>query len=463
MELLINPGSFRDPAGQVFKYKNRIIRVVKKFGKKRYEFIKNKNLINESIQNNFLIDTKEIKNEFTNFNSDDSCYFLEHEKLDYISYPYEWSFYQLKKAALHHLEFQIFLLEKGAVLIDSSAYNIQFKNNKPIFIDVLSIDEYVDGDYWKGHGQFLQQFLNPLLLRSLKGVSFNEWYKGNLDGIKTSELNNILSLKDKLSLNVFFSVVLLSKLEKQNTINPKKALKKLQKKKSLSKNSYKSLLIQLKKWINGLEPLKKRTEWDSYSSVNTYNIEQEKKKIDVVKNFTERIKPNLMADIGCNDGLYSFESLRSGCKKAIGFDIDINAIDRAYINSLKFNLNFLPLYFNAANPSTRLGWNEKERESFIDRINFDAVIALAFEHHLTLANNIPLEEALKWIMNIAEKGLIEYVDKKDETVKKMLSIKGDIFPNYNEENFAKIISSNGRIVNKTVISDTRALYEFEKN
>ena len=148
---------------------------------------------------------------------------------------------------------------------------------------------------------------------------------------------NFLRIFFTLELNVFFSVVLLSKLEKQNTINPKKALKKLQKKKSLSKNSYKSLLIQLKKWINELEPLKKRTEWDSYSSVNTYNIEQEKKKIDVVKNFTERIKPNLMADIGCNDGLYSFESLRSGCKKAIGFDIDINAIDRAYINSLKFN------------------------------------------------------------------------------------------------------------------------------
>ncbi len=462
MELLRNPGSFRDPSGHVYKYNNRIIRVVKNFGKKRYEFIKEKNLLNESIKSNFLIHTKEIENEFTNFKSKDFCYFLEHEKLDYISYPYEWGFYQLKEAALHHLNFQLFLLEKDAVLIDSSAFNIQFKNNKPIFIDVLSIDKYNDGDYWKGHGQFLQQFLNPLLLRSLKGISFNDWFKGNLDGIKTTELNSLLNFKDKLSLNVFFSVVLLARLEKQNTEDPKTAIKKISKKKALSKNAYKGLLIQLKNWIEKLKPLEKKTVWSTYSVANTYNENQENKKIDIIKKFSEKYKPNLMADIGCNDGLYSFESLKSGCKKVVGFDIDVNAIDRAYNNSLKLELDFLPLYFNATNPSAKLGWFESERESFIDRLNFDAVIALAFEHHLALGNNIPLDDVVKWIMNIGKNGLIEYVDKQDETVQRMLSLKGDIFPDYNEENFEKNILNNGKIINKTIISDTRILYEFQK-
>ena len=463
MELLKNPGSFRGPSGQVYKYNDRIIRIVKKFGKKKYEYIKEKGLIAESTKNNFLINPKEVNEEFKNFKSEDFCYFLEHEKLDYISYPYEWGFYQLKEAALHHLNFQIFLLERDAVLIDSSAFNIQFRNNKPIFIDVLSIDRYVEGDYWKGHSQFLQQFLNPLLLRSLKGISFNDWYKGNLDGIKTSELNNLLSLKDKISFNVFFSVVLLSKMQNQNTKDPKEAIKKINKKKPLSKNSYKGLLIQLKNWITKLKPVQQKTEWDTYSVSNTYDKNQETQKIKVIKTFSEKVKPSLLADIGCNDGLYSFESLKSGCSKAIGFDIDINAIDRAYNNSLKNGLNFLPLYFNATNPSARLGWYEKERESFIDRLNFDAVIALAFEHHLALAQNIPLEETVRWIMNIGKRGLIEYVDKMDETVQRMLSIKGDIFPNYNQENFEKNILINGKIINKTILSKTRTIYEFEKN
>ena len=161
--------------------------------------------------------------------------------------------------------------------------------------------------------------------------------------------------------------------------------------------------------------------------------------------------------------MYSFESLKAGADKVIGFDIDINVIDKAFNKSVENNANFLPLYFNAMNPSSNLGWNERERKSFSNRKNFDAVIALAFEHHLALGNNVPLDETIKWIMNFAPTGLIEYVDKKDETVKQMLSLKGDIFPNYNLKEFENIISLNGKILEKTVITETRILYEFKKN
>ena len=161
--------------------------------------------------------------------------------------------------------------------------------------------------------------------------------------------------------------------------------------------------------------------------------------------------------------MYSFESLKAGTLKVIGFDIDINAIDKAYKKSIEEDLSFLPLYFNAMNPSSKLGWNENERRSFKERMNFDAMIALAFEHHLALGNNVPLEDVVKWLMNIAPKGLIEYVDKDDETVKKMLALKGDIFPDYNLKNFEKYIETNGKIINKFSISNTRILYEFEKH
>ena len=456
-------GSFRDPAGQVFENDDRIFRIVKKQGKNRYESIVNKGILEDSISNNFLIKTKEVNNEFKKYINEENCYFLEHEKLDYISYPYEWGFYQLKDAALHHLNYQIFLLKRGFELIDSSAYNIQFLNNKPIFIDVLSIDEYKEGEYWKGHSQFLQQFLNPLLLSSHKGLQFNDWYKGNLNGIKTSELNEVLNLKDKFSLNIFLSVVLLSRLEKNNKIDPKKALAKIKNKNKFSKNSYTSMLLQLKNWIIKLRPKEKKTIWDTYSSENTYKKEEEIKKLEVISKFSRENKPEILVDIGCNDGLYSFESLKAGAKKVIGFDIDINSIDRAYKFSQKNDLNFLPLYFDAMNPSSNLGWDEKERSSFKERLHFDAMLALAFEHHLALANNVPLEQVVAWLMNVAKKGLIEFVDKEDETVKRMLYLKGDIFPNYNKKNFEKNILLKGKIINKTFISATRTIYEYSKN
>jgi len=66
-------------------------------------------------------------------------------------------------------------------------------------------------------------------------------------------------------------------------------------------------------------------------------------------------------------------------------------------------------------------------------------------------------------MKIAKNGLIEYVEKTDETVKRMLSLKGDIFPDYNQQNFEKNILLNGKILEKTIISTTRVIYEFETN
>ena len=70
---------------------------------------------------------------------------LEHDKIQYISYPYEWSFSQLKDAAIFHLDFHLFLLKNDATLIDASAYNIQFIGTKLKFIDVLSIKKYNEG------------------------------------------------------------------------------------------------------------------------------------------------------------------------------------------------------------------------------------------------------------------------------------------------------------------------------
>ena len=134
-------------------------------------------------------------------------------------------------------------------LIDASAYNIQFINSKPIFIDVLSLSEYKDGSYWVGHKQFCENYLNPLILSSKKEIDFNNWFRGNLEGIPTSDLNKILTLKDKFNFSLFFHVYLMARYEKKILVDPKKISKKINKKKTLSKKSYKAMLLQLKNFI----------------------------------------------------------------------------------------------------------------------------------------------------------------------------------------------------------------------
>ena len=133
-------GSFRDPAGKIFYINGRIFRRLSKTGEKRFVFLHKEKIIDESIKKDYLIQTKILDNdEKSKLNLDVNDCILEHEKVPYISYPYEWSFSQLKTAAIFHLDFNLFLLDLGATLIDASAFNIQFIGNKPIFIDTLSM------------------------------------------------------------------------------------------------------------------------------------------------------------------------------------------------------------------------------------------------------------------------------------------------------------------------------------
>ena len=93
----------------------------------------------------------------------------------------------------------------------------------------MSIKEYEDGEYWLGHKRFCENFLNPLILTSLKGINFNNWFRGNLDGILTEDLSSLLNFKDKFSYNIFIHVYLLNKFEKKYKIQYKEIDLKLKK------------------------------------------------------------------------------------------------------------------------------------------------------------------------------------------------------------------------------------------
>ena len=461
MNIEFEKGSYRDPVGKIFYYKGRVLRGLNSKGVERFKYIKENHILEESIKKNFLISTKEATdlpkiNELSEFDL-----ILEHKRIDYITYPYEWCFDQLKDAALHHLNFQLFLLEKNCVLIDASAYNIQFINSKPIFIDTLSLSEYKEGSYWTGHKQFCENFLNPLILSSKKNIDFNNWFKGNLEGITTSDLNNILSLKDKLNYSLFFHVFLMDRYEKKALLKPKEISQRINKKKALSKKSYKGMLLQLKKFILGLSKDKTLSKWSNYSENNSYNPEEEEKKIRIIENFIKKNKFNYLADLGCNDGLYSFKSLKCGAKKVLGFDSDLNVLNKAYLSSKINNLNFHPVYIDFTNPSPSQGWNEKERKGFNQRMKFNGMIALALYHHITIGNNIPMKEAIDWLISFAPKGVIEFVPKEDDMIKEMTKLKGDIFENYNEERFKLYLEQKVKIININKVSSSgRTLYEY---
>ena len=455
-------GSFRDPTGRVFYSNNKIYREIFSSGFEKYNFIKKNDILSDLVEKKYLVNSFESK-EDEHLKSKKDSIIIRHEKIDYISYPYEWSFSQLQDAAIFHLDLQLYLLEKNAKLIDASAYNIQFHNNKPIFIDLLSIEKYQEGEFWSAHKQFCENFLNPLILASKKSINFNNLFRGNLNGVSTGELCSMLNFFDFLSPVIFINVYMLNIIENRSKRDPLKTVNSIKNKKGLSKSSFKFLLLRLKKFISKLKIKNQVTVWENYSDTNTYSDNEEIKKIEVVENFLQLNDFKMLADLGCNDGKYSRLASKNKIEKIIAFDFDLKVIDRAYLYCKKNNLNILPLYLDFSNPSSNLGWLENERKGFIKRANFDSILALALIHHLAIAKNIPLSDAIDFLTSLAPKGLIEFVPKEDPTVKLMMSLKGDIFPNYTEENFKKLLEKKVKIEKIITVSKTnRKIYEYTR-
>ena len=76
------------------------------------------------------------------------------------------------------------------------------------------------------------------------------------------------------------------------------------------------------------------TTWRDYATLNSYLPEEEKRKLAFVSDFTRRLRPRTVWDLGCNAGLYSETALRAGAEYVVGFDSDHGALSLAVQRSL---------------------------------------------------------------------------------------------------------------------------------
>jgi len=207
-------GSFRDPSGYVFLQNGRIFRTVNPCASQDFLFVEGTGLPEKLIAKGWLINTQIVDPRVFGEEVSKAQFVLEHPRIPFVSYPYEWSFSALKAAALLHLDLHLEALKVGITLSDASSYNIQFIGSRPVFIDRLSLVRYRSGEMWIGHRQFCEQFLNPLLLRKIFGLTHNSWYRGSQEGITSAELTRLLPLTKKFSWKILTHVVLHSFFQK---------------------------------------------------------------------------------------------------------------------------------------------------------------------------------------------------------------------------------------------------------
>ena len=456
-----DPGSFRDPAGRVLHLGGKVYRVITALGAPAFRAARDSGVLDDLAGDGKLAPWREVERPAAlDVTGLDVAHVLEHERLPFVSYPYEWPFAALQAAALLHLDVHLRALAHGMTLSDATAYNVQFDGARPVFIDHGSFRPYREGEYWLGHRQFCEQFLNPLLLDARCGLPHHAWYRARLDGIDGATLDALLPWYRKLSPLVLLHVTLPAKLQRGADATARAAAPRA----PLPLGSLKAMLAGLRDGIAGLRPGHAGSAvWTGYAGKTVYGAEETARKHAFVREVVAAARPATVWDLGCNTGDYAATALEAGARRVIGFEGEAATANLAFDRARTQQLALLPLVMDLNNPSPSQGWRERERGGLAQRPAPDALLALALLHHLVIQNNVPLADAVDWLVALAPAGIIEFVPKADPMVQRLLALREDIFPDYTPERFVQLVQQRAAVTRQeTVTHEGRLLIEYRR-
>jgi ribosomal protein L11 methylase PrmA len=449
-------GSFRDPSGFVYTRDAILYRQVNTVFRKQFEAFIISGLYDELARERLLVPHVQVGIELSA--TADAYAVLRPDWIPFISYPYEWSFGQLQDAALLTLEIQERALRKGFTLRDGSAYNVQFQEGRPVFIDTLSFEPLEEGKPWAAYKQFCEHFLLPLTLMSTRDIRCGTMLRTYVDGIPLDFGSRLLPRRSWASLSSVLHIHLHAWAQGRYA---GAAVSSAAKGKRMSRASLERLVENLKSAVRSLSWKPSGTEWADYTSDNNYSEEAARAKRSLVVNHLSGAMARTVWDLGANTGEYS-RAAREVASQVISFDVDPAAVERNYRRvRAQSETGILPLLLDLTNPSPAQGWAGRERLSLAERGPADALLALALVHHLAIGHNLPLDRIAQYLSRLGRRLIIEFVPKSDSQVKRLLVSRPDIFPGYTKEGFEAAFSREYEIEAASRIADSeRWLYSM---
>jgi len=454
-EILRHPASFKDPSGHVFTVDGIYYRQINQSYAKEYDYLINSGLYQSLVEKKLLLGHKELNNPVND--STDYYKTLLPEQLPFISYPYEWSFDQLKDAALLTLRVARIALKKDMMLKDATPFNIQFYNGSPVFIDTLSFEKCDFGKPWIAYRQFCETFLFPLLLEHYLKIDVQKWLSVYLEGIPVKTTAALLPIRSRLNLGVWLNVYLQNNIQSNGSPG------------SLKSNYHKDKMLRLLEHLTSI--IKKinintalRSTWNNYYDETILSQDYLKAKEKIFRVMISDIRDCRVLDLGCNDGYFS-KVIAEGNNRVISADFDSQCINRFY-NQLKTEKrgDILPLCIDISNPPPATGFRNTERQSFIERIPSDAVAVLALIHHLVLSKNILLADVARLFSELTKKWLIiEFVPLQDEKAQQLVANKSSFHEPYDIPSFKEFFLAYFEIEKEVTIPGTeRVLFKMRK-
>ena len=442
--------SFRDPSGFMFEANGRLYRQINRSFAEQFDGFIAGGLYDRLVRDGLIVPHRECPPGSVSSPAPDLVHkIIEPERIDFISYPYEWCFSELRDAALLTLTIQNIALEHGYSLRDASAFNIQFHRGRPVLIDTLSFEPYREGEPWVAYRQFCQHFLGPLALIAHTDVRLASLGRDYIDGTPIDLCSRLLPGRTRLSPGLLMHVHLHARAQHKFAGETKVRARKV------SRLAIKGLVDNLASTVRGLSWKAAGTEWGDYYEATNYTDTAMREKASIVGGFIERAGPASVWDLGGNTGVFSRLASARGVP-TVCFDIDPAAVEKNYIEMRRRGeTHILPLVMDLTNPSPALGWDHQERASLAGRGPVDLVLALALIHHLAISNNVPLERVAAFFARAGRALVIEFVPKGDSQVNRLLATREDVFPDYEQGSFERAFGRHFEIIESRKVADSQ--------
>jgi SAM-dependent methyltransferase len=467
--------SFRDPSGRVFAADNRIFRAVTDpVIAAAVPEILSLAPIRSGVERGAVVSSRVVEAaEMPPAGSLPSFevpvpLFLEHERVPFASYPYEWPPEMLWQAGAESLFLARELLAHGHGLKDATPYNVLFRGPRAVFVDVLSVERRHPHDpIWTAAAQFSRTFLIPLLLSRRRSLPFRPLLLVHRDGMEPELAYALLGPLGRLlppALGLVCLPALLGRAARRREARlyrPRRMASAEQAQFVLART-----LAALRRKLERVRPPRRESDWSDYLVRDcSYAPAQLARKEAFVREALAEHHPEWVLDVGCNTGHFSALAAASGAS-VVAIDSDEVAVGQAWRRAVAGDLAMLTLVVDLARPSPAVGWRNAECSSFLDRAagRFDGVLMLAVVHHLLVGERIPLREIAAMAAFLCRKVLvIEYVGKDDVMFRRIARGRESLFQDLDRTAFENALLPYFSVARVEHLPDSdRSLYTWTR-
>jgi len=452
-----------DDIGTVFFDKETVIRAINDDAKESVMQLLESGLIERLVEEGVFPQTT-----ISTRNIEGYSLVLEHEKIQPLTYPFEWSPEMLRHAGFCVLRVNAIANEFGYELKDSHVYNLVFKYNQPMCVDFGSLVKKNPHYTWLAYGRFKCAYLyalelykmggtdvfNNLFLVSGKAIDEHEYWKIKYPVLRLFKNNTLAKLSK--GLNFYSNSHSIPPHLIQNKIKNERFAKLLNN--FVEARVFKFFKYRQERLEKKLNKIKwtNETTWGTYHQrVGLYTQEGEIKlsdRLNRILELIEGLEAKTVLELAGNQGVFSREIAKlSTVKNVICSDYDEDAIDKLFLN-LEKGESITPVRLDfMRSPIASRGALSSER------LKSDVVVALAVTHHLILGQKYSLDYIISSMVKYSKGYLIvEFMPMG------LYSKRSNLNPGvpdwYSEDWFVDTLTKFGKILNREQLEENRIVF-----